>query len=54
MVLDLALLDKWYWRMHIEWRSLWYKVLVVRYGRMGRKEVELRWEGGWGQVRGNI
>jgi hypothetical protein len=29
---NLALLGKWYWRLHVERGGLWYRVLTVRYG----------------------
>jgi len=32
---NLALLGKWCWRMRVESRSLWYKVLAARYGEVG-------------------
>lgn len=36
-----ALLGKWCWRLLVERRSFWYKVLVARYGEeVGRLEVE--------------
>jgi hypothetical protein len=32
---NFALLGKWCWRMKVEKMSLWYKVLVARYGEVG-------------------
>ena len=32
---NLALLGKWCWRMRVENRSLWYRVLAGRYGEVG-------------------
>jgi len=32
---NLALLAKWCWRMMVENRSLWYRVLASRYGKVG-------------------
>ena len=32
---NLALLAKWCWRMRVENRSLWYRVLASRYGEVG-------------------
>lgn len=31
---NFSLLDKWCWRMKVENRSFWYKVLVARYGEV--------------------
>lgn len=32
---NIALLEKWCWRMYIDRESLWYRVLVARYREMG-------------------
>jgi len=37
---NLALLGKWCWRMRVENRSLWYRVLAGRYGEVGGVIVE--------------
>ena len=37
---NLALLGKWCWRMRVENRSLWYRVLSAKYGEVGSKIVE--------------
>ncbi|XP_024636485.1 uncharacterized protein [Medicago truncatula] len=37
---NLALLGKWCWRMRVENRSLWYRVLFARYGEVGGKIAE--------------
>jgi len=37
---NLALLGKWCWRMRIENRILWYRVLSARYGEVGGKIAE--------------
>jgi len=37
---NLALLGKWCWRMRVENRSLWYRVLTGRYGEVGGIIVE--------------
>jgi len=37
---NLALFGKWCWRMRVENRSLWYRVLSARYGEVGGTTVE--------------
>jgi len=39
---NLTLLGKWCWRMQVENRSLWYRVLEGRYGEVGGIIVEDR------------
>jgi len=32
---NLALVGKWFWKMHVGSEGLWYKVLVARCGQIG-------------------
>jgi len=45
---NLALLDKWCWRMLVEREGLWYRMLVARYGQEGGMVREGgRWSSIW-------
>jgi len=49
---NLSLLRKWFWRVHVEHDSLWYKMLVAKY-RVARGRVKKggRLRSAWGGGR---